>query len=79
MTPARPTPQDYADLFDIDQRGARILEDLVRRFHRPAVTTGGVDAVLQTYQRDGARSVVDFIVLQINRASGAEAIEDTQA
>ena len=49
---------------------AAILEDLTRRFARPAVTTGGLDAVLQTYHRDGARRVIEFIVAQINRANG---------
>lgn len=66
----RPTPQDYADLFETDRRGARILEDLILRFTRPAVTEGGIDAVLKTYERLGKRSVVDFIVGQINQANG---------
>jgi hypothetical protein len=67
---SRPTAQDYADLFETDRRGARILEDLILRFTRPAVTEGGIDAVLKTYERLGKRSVVDFIVGQINQASG---------
>lgn len=66
----RPTAQDYADLFETDRRGARILEDLILRFTRPAVTEGGIDAVLKTYERLGKRSVVDFIVGQINQANG---------
>ena len=67
----RPTPQDYADLFEIDKRGQRILEDLIARFIRPAVSTGGIDAVLQTYERMGQRKPLDFIMAQINRANGA--------
>ena len=66
----QPTPQDYADLFEVDKRGQRILEDLIRRFVRPPVTTGGIDAVLQTYDRMGQRKPLDFILQQINRASG---------
>ena len=70
MTETRPTPQDYADLFETDKRGARILDDMIRRFARPAVNKGGIDAVLQTYQRMGAREVIEFIANQINRANG---------
>lgn len=65
-----PTPQQYADLFEADIRGQAILEDLVRRFSRPAKRTGGIDAVLETYHRDGARSVVEFILSRINQANG---------
>ena len=60
----------YKEIFEDDRRGAAILEDLTMRFARPAVTTGGIDAVLQTYHRDGMRRVVEHIVAQINRANG---------
>ncbi|MEJ2895817.1 hypothetical protein RVU96_16810 [Bordetella avium] len=63
-------PQAYKEIFEDDRRGAAILEDLTARFARPAVVTGGIDAVLQTYQRDGMRRVIEHIVNQINRASG---------
>lgn len=66
----RPTAQDYADIFEVDKRGARIFEDLVRRFVRPPVSAGGIDAVLQTFERGGQRKVIDFIANQINRANG---------
>lgn len=66
----RPTPQDYADLFEVDKRGARILDDLIRRFIRPSVSVGGIDAVLQTYERMGQRKPLDFIATMINRANG---------
>lgn len=67
----RPSAQDYADLFEVDKRGQRILEDLIKRFVRPPVSTGGIDAVLQTYDRAGQRKPLDFIMQQINRANGA--------
>lgn len=67
-----PTPQDYKDLFEDDRRGAAILEHLIRAFARPAVITGGIDAVLATYQRDGQRRVLEFITNQINRANGVQ-------
>ncbi|MFY3552923.1 hypothetical protein [Achromobacter insolitus] len=60
----------YKEIFEDDRRGAAILEDLTMRFARPAVTSGGIDAVLQTYHRDGMRRVIEHIVTQINRANG---------
>jgi hypothetical protein len=68
----------YADIFEDDARGAAILDDLVARFSRPATTKGGIDAVLQTYHALGQRSVVDWIVAQINRAHGVDDV-DTHA
>lgn len=73
---SRPTAEDYRDLFETDKRGARILDDLVLRFVRPAVNKGGIDAVLQTYQRMGARELIDFIANQINRANGVQVDEN---
>lgn len=73
---SRPTAEDYRELFETDKRGARILDDLVLRFVRPAVNKGGIDAVLQTYQRMGARELIDFIANQINRANGVQVDEN---
>ena len=67
-----PTPDLYKQVFEDDRRGAAILEHLTQLFARPAVTTGGIDAVLQTYHRDGQRRVLEFIVGQINRANGVK-------
>lgn len=66
----RPTPQDYADLFDVDKRGARILEDLVRRFYRPPSKSNGIDRILDAHEFIGRRQVLDFIANQISRANG---------
>jgi hypothetical protein len=71
----RPTAQDYADLFEIDRRGARILDDLILRFVRPPVTDGGIDAVLKTFERMGQRKPLDFITNMINRANGVQVEE----
>lgn len=71
-----PTPKDYKELFEDDRRGAAILEHLIRAFARPAVVTGGIDAVLATYQRDGQRRVLEFITNQINRANGVDTNEE---
>lgn len=67
-----PTPDLYKQVFEDDRRGAAILEHLTQMFARQAVTTGGIDAVLQTYHRDGARRVLEHIVGQINRANGVQ-------
>lgn len=70
----RLTPEQLAEycrqLFEVDKRGQLVLEELVRRFAQPAVTNGGIDAILQTYHRMGANAVMQFIVAQINRANG---------
>lgn len=66
----RPTPQDYADLFEVDKRGARILEDLIQRFYRPPGKSGGIDRILDAHEFIGRRQVLDFIANQINRANG---------
>lgn len=58
------------ELFEVDQRGAAVLEHLVQRFAQPAVTDGGIDAVLKTYHRMGANAVIQYLVAQINRANG---------
>ncbi|KXJ63015.1 hypothetical protein AXY46_03075 [Achromobacter xylosoxidans] len=63
-------PSVYKEIFEDDRRGAAVLEDLIQRFARPPVQTGGIDAVLQTYHRLGERRVMDFIAAQINRANG---------
>lgn len=67
-----PTPDLYKQVFEDDRRGAAILEHLTKLFARPAVTAGGIDAVLQTYHRDGQRRVLEYIVGQINRANGVQ-------
>lgn len=60
----------YRQIFEVDKRGAQLLEDLVVRFSQPAVVEGGIDAVIKTYHRMGQNSVVQYIVGQINRANG---------
>lgn len=73
---SHPSPELYRDVFETDKRGAAILEHLTQAFARPAVVKGGIDAVLETYQRAGQRLVLDFIVTQINRANGVDTQED---
>lgn len=69
-------PQVYARLFEDDPGGAAILEELTRVFAKNAVTDGGIDAVLKTYQRDGARRVLEFIMTKCNATRGVPASDD---
>lgn len=62
----------YRQIFEIDQRGAAIFEDLVQRFSQPAVVEGGIDAVIKTYHRMGEHAVIQHIVRQINIANSGE-------
>lgn len=69
------TPDLFREIFEVDKRGAAILEHLVKRFSQPAVTEGGIDAVLKTYERMGSTKVVHHILGQINRANGVTPTE----
>lgn len=74
-----PTPDDYKLIFEDHKVGAAILEQMTRIFARPAVVQGGIDAVLQTYHRDGSRRVLEHIVSQINRANSVPDIDESEA
>ena len=74
--PEQLDPGIYARIFDENRDGANILEELTRRFARPAKLEGGIDAVLATYHRDGQRSVLEFIVNRINQANGVPVDDD---
>ena len=64
------TPEMFKELFEDHPTGRIVLEHLIVKFTRPAVTDGGIDAVLKTYLRQGTRMPLDYIVSQINRAHG---------
>ena len=64
------TPEMFKELFEEHPTGRIVLEHLIVKFTRPAVTEGGIDAVLKTYLRQGTRMPLDYIVGQINRAHG---------
>lgn len=63
-------PTVYQRVFEVDALGSQVLEELTHVFVRPAKRAGGIDAVLETFHRDGARSVIEFIVNRINAANG---------
>jgi hypothetical protein len=64
------TPEMYREVFEEHPTGRLVLEHLIVKFTRPAVTDGGIDAVLKTYMRQGQRAPLDYIVTQMNRANG---------
>lgn len=68
----------YLRVFEGHHEGRMILEDLIRRFARPAVLEGGIDAVLKTYHRDGSRKVVEHIAAMINQARGVNTPTDNE-
>lgn len=67
-------PELYRQVFEVDRRGAAVLEQLLTMFSKGATTTGGIDAILKTYKNSGNAEVVQFIVGQINIANGAGAL-----
>ena len=66
---ARADAAMYARVFGQGE-GEIILEDLIRRYAVKAKTSGGIDAILQTYHNAGARDVLEFITLKVNQANG---------
>ena len=68
----RPTAHDYADVFEVNKTGARVLEDLIARFAGQHGKPSGIDRILDTHEWAGRRQVLDFIAVQINRANGVE-------
>lgn len=75
MSEALP-PEVYARVFEGMPEGQQIFDELVRRFMRPAKLEGGIDAVLQTYHREGQRAVVQFLINRINQAHGVDDVPE---
>lgn len=75
--PPAVTPEMFREVFEQHPTGALILEHLINRFTRPAVTEGGIDAVLKTYLRQGQRQPLDYILAQMNRANGVHTEGET--
>ena len=62
----------FKRVFEQHAEGVIVLEHLIQRFSKNAVTVGGIDAVLRTYLQAGHREVLDHILLRINRANGVQ-------
>lgn len=69
------TPDLFRQVFEVDKRGAAILEHLIQRFSQPAVTDGGIDAVLKTYERMGQTKPMHYIVAMVNKANNVKPTE----
>ena len=63
------TAETYRNLFDIDVNGVRVLEHLTSIFCKSTYVRGGQEAERESCFRAGERSVVEFIIKQINRAN----------
>lgn len=79
MTPRKATPDDFKRIFEDMPGGAQVLAELVRRFGRSVWVRGGHDGDRETCFRAGQRSVLDFILLQINRADGVDDDVETES
>ncbi|NWA03728.1 Bbp19 family protein [Pseudomonas gingeri] len=74
MTQYTPEQMDemFKRVFEQHAEGVIVLDHLIQRFSKNAVTVGGIDAVLRTYLQAGHREVLDHILLRINRANGVQ-------
>ena len=77
MSAKQATPADYRRVFEEMPGGVPVLEELTRRFGRAAYVPGGTEGDRETCYRAGQRSVLDFILNQINKADGVE--DDVEA
>ncbi|KFC08511.1 hypothetical protein GTGU_01428 [Trabulsiella guamensis ATCC 49490] len=77
MTTKQVTPEDYKRIFEEMPGGPQVLEELTRRFGRAAYVPGGPEGDRETCYRAGQRSVLDFILGQINKADGVN--DDVEA
>ncbi|WP_102602538.1 hypothetical protein [Citrobacter freundii complex sp. CFNIH2] len=71
------TPADFKRVFEEMPGGQQVLEALTRRFGREAYVSGGTEGDRETCYRAGQRSVLDFILREINKADGVE--DDVEA
>lgn len=66
----------YARVFEGHHEGALVLEDLTRRFGGALFVKGGEEGRRETDFRLGRRSVLDFILGQINMAGAVAPPDD---
>ncbi|HEL6460725.1 TPA: hypothetical protein U6L22_005080 [Klebsiella pneumoniae] len=77
MSTKKVSPADYKRIFEEMPGGAEVLGEITRRFGREAYVKGGTEGDRETCYRSGQRSVLDFILMQINRADGVnDDVED---
>lgn len=73
------TAETYRNLFDLDVNGLRVLEHLTQIFCKSTYVRGGQEAERESCFRAGERSVVEFIIKQVNRANDPDYKEETQS
>jgi hypothetical protein len=78
MTERRADPAMYARVFEGHHEGAEILEDLTARFGGALFVKGGEEGRRETDYRLGRRSVLDFIIGQINQANAVDPPDDAE-
>jgi len=71
----KPEPKDYQQIFENNKVGAWIYEDLVSRFAGCSRGSEGIDRILDTFEAQGARKVIEFITLRINQGNGVKGYE----
>lgn len=77
MSTKKVSPVDYKRIFEEMPGSAEVLDEITRRFGREAYVKGGTEGDRETCYRAGQRSVLDFILMQINRADGVnDDVED---
>ncbi len=62
----------YSRVFEHHAEGALVFDDLVKRFARGPVYTGGIDGIRKSDHNAGARGVVEFITARLNQANGVQ-------
>lgn len=62
----------YKRIFEGNQDGIAILDELCRVFAKDCYVKGGRAAERQTLVNCGERNVVEFIVKKINQANGVD-------
>ena len=72
----RVDPAAYARVFEGHHEGRLILDDLTRRFGGALFVKGGEEGRRQTDFNLGRRSLLDFILGQINQANNVTPADD---
>ncbi len=75
----RVDPGAYARVFEGHHEGVLILDDLTRRFGGTLFVKGGEEGRRQTDFNLGRRSLLDFIVGQVNAAHDVPPPDDDEA
>ena len=73
------TPEDYAFIFEQHRVGKKVLDDLITRFaYRKTRAGDGIGRVLDTFEYEGQRNVIDFIASRIEKANEVKVDDDIQ-